>query len=152
MFKKISILTAGFLLSVSVFASDVQDLIQNAENGDVAVQANLADYYHNQQDYINEFYWTEKLANQGFATYQFNLGVMYNNGLGVHQDDAKAVEWYTKSASQNFVLTQFNLGNMYRNGRGVEKDDNKAIEWWSKSAQQDFEKAQYNLAGMYLRG
>jgi TPR repeat protein len=35
-----------------------------------------------------------KLAKQGHATAQFNLGIMYDNGRGVTQDYAKAVHWY----------------------------------------------------------
>lgn len=35
-----------------------------------------------------------RLANQGDATAQFNLGVMYGKGQGVHQDYHKAKELY----------------------------------------------------------
>ena len=32
-------------------------------------------------------------AQQGNVNAQFNLGVMYDNGRGVRQDDAEAVRW-----------------------------------------------------------
>jgi hypothetical protein len=34
------------------------------------------------------------LAKQGDAEVQFNLGLMYEQGLGVPQDDKEAVKWY----------------------------------------------------------
>ena len=42
----------------------------------------------------------EKLAAQGDATAQNNLGWMYQHGQGVPQNFAKALEWYEKSAAQ----------------------------------------------------
>ncbi len=33
------------------------------------------------------------LAEQGDAVAQYNLGLMYDNGLGVQQDLAEAVKW-----------------------------------------------------------
>ncbi|MCZ0758150.1 tetratricopeptide repeat protein [Vibrio diabolicus] len=36
----------------------------------------------------------KKAAEQGFATAQFNLGVMYGEGQGVLQDNKKALMWF----------------------------------------------------------
>jgi hypothetical protein len=41
-----------------------------------------------------------RLAEQGDAKAQYNLGVMYRKGHGVPQNDAEAVKWYRKSAKQ----------------------------------------------------
>ena len=41
---------------------------------------------------------TRRLAEQGDADAQYNLGVMYANGEGVPQDAAEAVRWYRISA------------------------------------------------------
>ena len=40
------------------------------------------------------------LATQGNAPAQFNLGLMYDHGYGVPQDDAEAVKWYRLAAEQ----------------------------------------------------
>ena len=48
-----------------------------------------------------------------------NLGCMYENGQGVDQDDAMALELYTKAADQGHASAQCNLGCMYRNGVAV---------------------------------
>ena len=43
---------------------------------------------------------------------------MYDNGTGVPQDYAQAVEWYRKAAGQGNAAAQYNLGLMYANGYG----------------------------------
>jgi TPR repeat protein len=40
------------------------------------------------------------LAEQGDANAQYNLGVFYDNGLGVPQDKARAYMWFNLSAAQ----------------------------------------------------
>ena len=46
-------------------------------------------------------------AEQGFATAQYNLGIMYANGEGVPQDDAEAVKWSRLAAEQGYASAQF---------------------------------------------
>ena len=41
-----------------------------------------------------------KVAEQGDAEAQYNLGIMYANGRGVTQDDKEAVTWFRKGAEQ----------------------------------------------------
>ncbi|WP_281269548.1 tetratricopeptide repeat protein [Psychrobacter sp. SZ93C1] len=41
--------------------------------------------------------WYEKVANQGDAKAQYNLGLMYDAGLGVRQNSETAKEWFGKS-------------------------------------------------------
>ena len=52
------------------------------------------------QDDVTAVKWFTKAAQQGNASAQFNLGLMYANGEGVVQDDVTAVKWYTKAAQQ----------------------------------------------------
>ena len=74
-------------------------------------------------------YW--RLAEQGDATAQFNLGNMYANGQGVAQNYQEAVKWYRLAAEQGDADAQFNLGVMYANGRGVTQDDRIAHMWFN---------------------
>ncbi len=91
-------------------------------------------------------------ATAGNATAQFNLGMMYAQGVGVSKDAAKAVEWYQKAAAQGDAGAQVNLGLMYAHGEGVPKDAAKAVEWYQKAAAQGHAFAQFNLGMMYVRG
>ena len=61
-------------------------------------------------------------ADQGYAAAQFNLGVRYDEGEGVPQDDEEAVRWYRLAADQGDADAQFNLGTMYAEGQGVPQD------------------------------
>ena len=62
--------------------------------------------------------WTP-LAILGNAAAQFNLGVMYDKGQGVPQNDKTALNWYRLAAEQGHAKSQYNLGVMYTEGRGV---------------------------------
>ena len=42
----------------------------------------------------------EKSAAQGDVVAENSLGWMYENGVGVQQDNAQAIAWYQKSAAQ----------------------------------------------------
>jgi TPR repeat protein len=85
--------------------------------------------------------WTRTAAEQGLAEAQNNLGVMYDKGHGVAQDDVQAVEWYRKAAGQGYVQAQYNLGMMYGMGRGVPQDYGEAYVWLSLAAAQGDEDA-----------
>ena len=50
------------------------------------------------EDYATAYRLWRPLADQGDASAQNNLSLMYNNGQGVPQDYAAAVSWYRKAA------------------------------------------------------
>ena len=52
-------------------------------------------------DYVTAAKEFNKAAEQGDADAQLLLGIMYNNGEGVPQDDKEAVKWYRLAAVQN---------------------------------------------------
>ena len=60
-----------------------------------------------------------KLAEQGLAVAQYNVGLFYQTGQGVAQNYTEAMRWYRKAAEQGNVDAQFNLGDMYVFGNGV---------------------------------
>ena len=70
------------------------------------------------QDYAEAVKWYRLAADQGYASAQSNLGIMYDEGRGVPQDYAEAVKWYRLAADQGDADAQINLGSMYANGQG----------------------------------
>ena len=60
-----------------------------------------------------------RLANQGNASAQYNLAVMYYKGKGVQKNNAKAVEWFKQAAKQGHIKSQYNLEVMYSNGESA---------------------------------
>ena len=76
----------------------------------------------------------EFLAHGGEPRAQYDLGLMYDQGQGVQQSDAKALEWYERAARQGEPRAQYNLGLMYLNGQGVPPDVVQAYYWINLSA------------------
>ena len=107
---------------------------------------------HKSGDYATALREWKPLAKQGDAAAQFNLGVMYEKGQGVPQDDKTAVKWYKLAAKQGHANGQSNLGVMYRDGRGVPQDYKTAVKWYKLAAEQGLNFAQHNLGTMYYSG
>ena len=59
-----------------------------------------ADAAFKRRDYATAVRLIRPLAEQGDANAQYNLGVLYDNGLGVPQDKVRAYMWFTLSAAQ----------------------------------------------------
>ena len=62
------------------------------------------------------------LAEAGATEAQYSIGVKYDTGEGVPQDDAEAVIWYRRAAEQGHAGAQYSLGRMYDIGRGAPED------------------------------
>jgi hypothetical protein len=89
---------------------------------------------------------TQKAAEQGDASAQFMLGLMYADGHGVPRDYVKAVQWWQMAAEQGLANAQSALGFIYANGKcGVPKDEAKAVHWYQQAAQQGDAAAQSML-------
>jgi TPR repeat protein len=73
-------------------------------------------------------------AEQGVASAQFSLGVMYAKGQGVPQDYQAALKWFHKAAEQGDAAAQNYLGLMYERGRGARQDFILAHMWSSIAA------------------
>src|SRR5438270_1286919 len=94
----------------------------------------------------------QQRAESGDAQAQFELGRAYEDGKGVPQDDAKAVEWFHKSAEQGNALAENSLGVMYALGRGVTRDREEAVRWYKKAAKQGSAEGIYNVAISHYNG
>jgi len=97
-----------FLFSSGVFGDDFQD----------GVDA------YKRQDYKTAYKLWLPLAEQGDATAQSNLGVMYDKGQGVPQDFKEAVKWYRLSAEQGNAEAQINLDLLLKETENTEAQNN----------------------------
>lgn len=85
---------------------------------------------HERGDYAAEVAIVRPLAEKGSPVAQFNLGVLYDQGKGVPQDNALAMQWYQKAAEQGLPQAQINLGIMYEQGQGIKPDYAQAYFWY----------------------
>ena len=92
------------------------------------------------------------LAEAGDVIAQYNLGLFYDTGDGVPQDNEEAAKWFRLAANQGDAFAQTSLGFMYENGRGVPQDNEEAVKWFRLAADQGIAAAQNMLGLMYALG
>lgn len=97
-------------------------------------------------------FWFQKALEQGYPKAQTRLGLMYERGWRVEQNDQQAVFWYRKAAEQGHAEAQYYLGWMYEKGRGGKQNYKQAAWWYRKAAKQGIETAQHHLGRMYENG
>jgi TPR repeat protein len=129
-----------FVIFTTVLSGSV---IAGFDEGVTAIEAN------NMPLAFEEF---RESAEQGNNDSQFNLGLMYERGIGVEKDEQKAITWYRKAAEQGNPNAQFNLAVLYENGRGSAVDFAQANHWYRKAAAQGDALAIGNLGMLYMRG
>jgi uncharacterized protein len=99
-----------------------------------------------------EFANVEKKAVGGDVLAWYSLGLMYERGVGVAQDNCQAALCYRKAAEKGQVEAQYRLGSLYYHGQGVPKDLQQAAEWYKQAAEQGYTPAQATLGNLYLSG
>lgn len=92
---------------------------------------------------------TLKEARIGTLEAQYELALMYANGIGTPADIAKAIHWLQQAASKGLAAAQFLLATRYLSGIGVERDEAAALLWLGKAAAQGHAKATLRL-GRFL--
>jgi uncharacterized protein len=91
-------------------------------------------------------------ANRNHSGAQYELGLMFEQGIGVEKDDAKAAQLYEKAAAQNHPQGMRNLAVMLLYGRGAKQDVKRSAELLQKSADAEDGWAINNLAVLYEQG
>lgn len=104
------------------------------------------------KDYARAMNILLPFAEQGDAQAQLTVGIMYDYGQGVTEDNAIAMEWYKKAALQGIPTVQHNLGAKCFEGIGVPKDYKEAAKWWHMAAEAGLAESQYGLGKLYARG
>jgi S1-C subfamily serine protease len=111
-----------------------------------------AEAAYDRADYDEAIRWYRLAADQGLASAQFNLGIIYANNRGILRNDAEAARWYRLAAEQGHAEAQYNLGIFYTNGQGLPQSYAEAARWYRLAADQGLASAQYNLGIIYANG
>lgn len=91
-------------------------------------------------------------ADRGSAEAQFLVGTALDEGLGLAEDPAAAIDWFRKAAAQDHTLAQHNLGNAFAAGRGVTADAAEAVRWWMLAGRKGDAVVQLRLGEAFERG
>jgi hypothetical protein len=89
-----------------------------------------------------------KLADQGDADAQWQMGVRYHNAEDVPHDDAQAMKWFLRAAEQGNIAAQSALGAYYWAGRGVPEDLSQAYFWSAIALANGDENSKVRLEGL----
>ena len=91
-------------------------------------------------------------ARRDSAVAQYNLAVLYAEGLGVERDYAVAARLYQQAARQGLDDAAYNLGLLYARRLARPDDYTDAARWYREAAEQGFAEAQFRLARLYAQG
>jgi len=103
-------------------------------------------------DYATAMRLLRRLAEQGNAEAEGEIGYLYQDGDGVPRNPELAMSWFRKSATDGYLLAQNKLGLMYANGWGVPQDGPQSVFWFRKAAEQGYAPAQGSLVRIYTEG
>jgi len=69
----------------------------------------------------------KKRAEEGSVISQYDLGVRYLEGDGVHQNKQKALHWLRRSAAGNYTPAKNKLAKLGESENPVEKEPSRAV-------------------------
>ncbi len=108
--------------------------------------------YESKEDFEKAAECYQAAAEQGYASAQTSLGILYMSGQGVSRDYGKALEWFGKADEQGDAFAKYHLGILYYKGNGTGQDYAKAAEYFQEAANQGDVDAQYHLGMLYKTG
>lgn len=94
-----------------------------------------------------------RAAEAGAADAQYELAKLYERGLGVAADPAKALELYQKAAAQDFPDAVNDMGFLYyQGGLGLAADPTQALAMFARAADLRQPEAMFNYASLIDEG
>ena len=136
----------------------LQALNQKAIEGSIKAQFDLGMAYvrASEEDIWRSVetaeFWLKQAANNEHAAAQYNLAVLYQQGLIKDVEIQEIVHLYDKAAQKNYPQALFNLGLAYMNGYGVETDYKEAIDYFKQAYDEGVYKSAYILGKLYETG
>ena len=88
-------------------------------------------------------------AEKGTAEDQYNLGLRYEQGMGVPQSYTEAAYWYRLAAMQGYRDGQYKLCELSERGQGVPQDYQESLRWCGLAADQGSGRAMFVLGRLY---
>ena len=80
-----------------------------------------------QKDYKTALYYLSLFAANGDARANYNLGIMYREGMGVDQNDIEALTHFIAAAEDGHMLGNYAVGLSFLLGRGSDVDAEAAL-------------------------
>lgn len=138
----------------SMPADQEELLLALAEQGDTRSMLGLARMRLDQTlssrfDPTGAVEWLTRAAEAGSPEAQFDLAQLYEKGLGVPVDPARALALYQEAADQNYARAINDMGFfLYQGSFGLDRDVEKALQYFEKAADLRHPEAMYNFAAL----
>ncbi|KAI9246878.1 hypothetical protein BDA99DRAFT_543066 [Phascolomyces articulosus] len=126
-------------------------MLKSADQGFDHAQAALGILLINSKEYEQGIRWLERAAITDNPRALFRLGLMYEEGIGVEQDNDTAKRYFKAAADEGNAAAQFQLAIMYSFGRlGTRPNPQDANDYLYKSANAGYFRAQRHIGLTYL--
>ena len=124
-----------------------------ADDGDTRALMGLAYMRLNPEesnyDAAKAFSLLQRAANTGDAEAKYELGRLFEKGIGTTQDTKKAIALYRQAADLDYADAINDLGFLhYQGGQGIIRDQNRAIEFFGRAADLRHPQAMFNYAAL----
>jgi uncharacterized protein len=130
-------------------------LEQLANAGDAEAAFRMGRYLHIQsghRDYQQALFYYNKAIDKGHAWAMNNVGLLYEDGLGVHADLAKARMYFEQAAAKGSELGYYNLARLSFTDWSSPESVEKGLALLEKCAQLKKALCLYDEAALYLTG
>ncbi|WP_400233729.1 ATP-binding cassette domain-containing protein [Methanomethylophilus alvi] len=109
-----------------------------AEYNRLKLENTLADIllrrYNSEEDRLESFMWFMDCAKNGYIDAEFQIGIMYRDGVGIEANSSEAAKWFTMASESNHIGALIELSNMYLKGNGIERSPEKAFALMKKAS------------------
>jgi hypothetical protein len=91
----------------------------------------------------------KEAAEKGHVESMAELGLCYELGCGLQQNDGEALDWYTKAANLGHVTSKYSVAEAFEEARGVPQSDEEACLWYYRAALAGDEDSKKSLRRLY---
>lgn len=119
---------------------DSENLLSASELNDLGAKAKKEGNYKKAVEYLR------KSADKGYVLAMFNLGMCYEQGVGLNPSILEAWSWYKKAADKGYAPAMNSLGAICEKKHAVAE----AMTWYRKAADRGLLVAQFNLGTILM--
>ena len=103
-------------------------------------------------DYTKALQIFEQLSQAGDSQAQYDLSLMYLQGIGTNKNLEKGWTWMNRAADGGNVQAMLELAVRYQKSASLENAEQMAFLWFQRAAMAGSAAGQYNLAHLYEDG
>ena len=104
------------------------------------------------EDYKTAVYYLSFFASNGDARSQYNIGIIYRDGLGVEKNSSAALAWFLLAAEQKHLLANYAVGLLLRDGPVDVQQPERAVYYLKEAGFLGHALAPLEIGNMYFSG